>query len=204
MSDFGPDVTVNNAAFIHPSALIYGKATLQTGVSMWPYSVIRAETRDVTIGEFTNIQDFVMIHIGDTTGTHIGSHCSITHHCTIHGCTIGDNCLIGINTTIMDGCVIGDNCIIAGHSFLKEGTVIPDNSIVMGTPGKVVRTQNNYARCRLNAFMYYRNALAYSSNQHREWASENCLKAMGAEMDKLRLEQQKLELEGKVAPTVAS
>ena len=204
MSDFGPDVTVNNAAFIHPSALIYGKATLQTGVSMWPYSVIRAETRDVTIGEFTNIQDFVMIHIGDTTGTHIGSHCSITHHCTIHGCTIGNNCLIGINTTIMDGCVIGDNCIIAGHSFLKEGTIIPDNSIVMGTPGKVIRTQNNYARCRLNAFMYYRNALAYSSNQHREWASENCLKAMSAEMDKLRLEQQKLELEGKAAPTVAS
>lgn len=204
MSDFGPDVAVNNAAFIHPSALIYGKATLQTGVSMWPYSVIRAETRDVTIGEFTNIQDFVMIHIGDTTGTHIGSHCSITHHCTIHGCTIGNNCLIGINTTIMDGCVIGDNCIIAGHSFLKEGTIIPDNSIVMGTPGKVVRTQNNYARCRLNAFMYYRNALAYSSNQHREWASENCLKAMSAEMDKLRLEQQKLELEGKATPTVAS
>lgn len=204
MSDFGPDVTVNNAAFIHPSALIYGKATLQTGVSLWPYSVIRAETRDVTIGEFTNIQDFVMIHIGDTTGTHIGSHCSITHHCTIHGCTIGNNCLIGINTTIMDGCVIGDNCIIAGHSFLKEGTIIPDNSIVMGTPGKVVRTQNNYARCRLNAFMYYRNALAYSSNQHREWASENCLKAMSAEIDKLRLEQQKLELEGKAAPTVAS
>ncbi len=204
MSDFGPDVAVNNAAFIHPSALIYGKATLQTGVSMWPYSVIRAETRDVTIGEFTNIQDFVMIHIGDTTGTHIGSHCSITHHCTIHGCTIGNNCLIGINTTIMDGCVIGDNCIIAGHSFLKEGTIIPDNSIVMGTPGKVVRTQNNYAKCRLNAFMYYRNALAYSSNQHREWASENCLKAMSAEMDKLRLEQQKLELEGKATPTVAS
>ena len=204
MSDFGPDVTINSAAFMHPSALIYGKATLQTGVSMWPYAVIRAETRDVTIGEFTNIQDFAMIHIGDTTGTHIGSHCSITHHCTIHGCTIGDNCLIGINTTIMDGCVIGDNCIIAGHSFLKEGTVIPDNSIVMGTPGKVVRTQNNYAKCRLNAFMYYRNALAYSNNQHREWASENCLKAMSAEMDKLRIEHQKLELEGKVAPTAAS
>ncbi|WP_169568023.1 gamma carbonic anhydrase family protein [Sneathiella limimaris] len=193
MTDFGPDVTINYAAYIHPSALIYGKATLEKGVSMWPYSVIRAESQEVTIGEFTNIQDFVMIHIGDTTGTHIGSHCSITHHCTIHGCTIGDNCLIGINTTIMDGCVIGDNCIIAGHSFLKEGTIIPDNSIVMGTPGKVVRTQNNYARCRLNAFMYYRNALAYASDKHREWASENCLEAMNAEMEKLRAEQQQLE-----------
>ena len=193
MTDFGPDVTVNDAAFIHPTALIYGKTTIHKGASLWPYSVIRAEIRDVTIGEFTNIQDFVMIHIGDTTGTHIGSHCSITHHCTIHGCTIGDNCLIGINSTIMDGCVIGDNCIIAGHTFLKEGTVIPDNSIVMGTPGKVVRTHNNYVKCRMNAFMYFRNALAYASDAHREWADENCLQAMNAEMEMLRNDYSKME-----------
>lgn len=196
MSRFGPDVTIDNAAFIHPSALIYGKAHLSEGVSMWPYSVVRAESHDVKIGAFTNIQDFVMIHVGDTTPTHIGSHCSITHHCTIHGCTIGDNCLIGINTTIMDGCVIGNNCIVAGHTFLKEGTVIPDNSIVMGTPGKVVRTHNNYARCRLNAFMYLRNAHAFAKDQHREWASEDCLTAMRAEMEKLQLEQSQLEQEG--------
>nr|WP_277346033.1 hypothetical protein [Sneathiella chinensis] len=126
-----------------------------------------------------------MIHIGDTTGTYIGNHCSITHHCTIHGCTIGDNCLIGINTTIMDGCVIGDNCIIAGHSFLKEGTVIPDNSIVMGTPGKVVRSQNNYVKCRTNAFLYYRNALAYSKGEHREWESDRCRDAVRDEISKL-------------------
>jgi len=197
MSGFGSEVTIDDAAFIHPSALIYGKVRVDAGVSMWPYSVIRAETHDVTIGAFTNIQDFVMIHIGDVTGTHIGSHCSITHHCTLHGCTIGDNCLIGINTTIMDGCVIGNNCIIAGHSFLKEGTVIPDNSIVMGTPGKVVRTQNNYARCRLNAYMYYRNAIAYGKDQHREWASEDCLAAMNAELQTLR--KQQLKEEGKIA-----
>ncbi len=193
MANFGPDVTIDNAAYVHPSALVYGKVYIAKGASLWPNSVIRAETRDVSIGEFTNIQDFAMIHIGDTTGTHIGSHCSITHHCTIHGCTIGDNCLIGINSTIMDGCVIGDNCIIAGHSFLKEGTIIPDNSIVMGTPGKVVREQNNYVKCRMNAFMYYRNALAYSKDSHREWASEECLQAMNLELQKLREEFSKIE-----------
>ncbi|WP_288901184.1 gamma carbonic anhydrase family protein [uncultured Sneathiella sp.] len=193
MSEFGPDVIINKAAYLHPSALIYGKVRLEKGVSLWPYTVIRAESEEVVIGEYTNIQDFVMIHIGASTGTIVGSHCSITHHCTLHGCTIGDNCLIGINTTIMDGCVIGNNCIIAGHSFLKEGTVIPDNSIVMGTPGKVVRTQNNYARCRLNAFMYYRNALAFTHGKHREWASEECLKEMQSEMDKLQKEQAALE-----------
>jgi len=193
MQDFGPEITIDESAYVHPTSLIYGKATIGKGASLWPYSVIRAETREVTIGDYTNIQDFVMIHIGDTTGTHIGSHCSITHHCTIHGCTIGDNCLIGINSTIMDGCVIGDNCIIAGHSFLKEGTVIPDNSIVMGTPGAVVRTQNNYARCRMNAYMYYRNAQAYMKDQHREWASEECLSAMNDQMQTYLSEQQSLE-----------
>ena len=193
MSEFGPDVTISNAAYLHPTALIYGKVNINKGASLWPYTVIRAELEEVVIGEYTNIQDFVMIHIGSSTGTYIGSHCSITHHCTIHGCTIGDNCLIGINTTIMDDCVIGNNCIVAGHSFLKEGTIIPDNSIVMGTPGKVVRTQNNYARCRLNAFLYYRNALAYSKDQHREWASEKSLQEVQAEIDKLQKEQAALE-----------
>ena len=193
MSEFGPDVTISNAAYLHPTALIYGKVNINKGASLWPYTVIRAELEEVVIGEYTNIQDFVMIHIGSSTGTYIGSHCSITHHCTIHGCTIGNNCLIGINTTIMDDCVIGNNCIVAGHSFLKEGTIIPDNSIVMGTPGKVVRTQNNYARCRLNAFMYYRNALAYSKDQHREWASDQCLKDVQVEIDKLQIEQAALE-----------
>ncbi len=193
MNSFGPDVIIDDHAYLHPSALIYGKVAIKKGASLWPYSVIRSETSEVVIGEYTNIQDFTMIHIGDNTGTYIGSHCSITHHCTIHGCTIGDNCLIGINTTIMDGCVIGDNCIIAGHSFLKEGTVIPDNSIVMGTPGKVVRTQNNYLRCRMNAFMYYRNSLANANDEHREWASEECLAAASAEVTRMTTELEKLE-----------
>src|SRR3546814_7319814 len=69
----------------------------------------------------------------------------------------------------MDGCVFGSNCIIGGHTFLKEGTVIPDNSVVVGSPGKVIKTQNNYVRCRLNAWLYYRNALAYRQQQYRDW-----------------------------------
>jgi len=193
MSRFGPDVSIDDATYIHPSALIYGKVRIKKAASLWPNTVIRAESQNVVIGEYTNIQDFCMIHVGEGTSSIIGAHCSITHRCTIHGCTIGDNCLIGINTTIMDGCVIGNNCIVAGHSFLKEGTVIPDNSIVMGTPGKVIRTQNNYARCRLNAFMYYRNALAYARDEHREWASVECAEALNAEIKKLQAEQAALE-----------
>ncbi len=167
MPGFGPDVTLNNPSFIHATALVYGKAFIDEGASLWPYAVIRAEMFEVKIGKRTNIQDFVMIHVGNATPTIIGDNCSITHHCTIHGATIGDNCLIGINATIMDGAVIGKNCIIGGHTIVTEGTVIPDNSIVMGSPGKVVKEKDNSVANIMNAAFYYENGKAYARGEHR-------------------------------------
>ncbi|TFV88094.1 gamma carbonic anhydrase family protein [Oxalobacteraceae bacterium OM1] len=188
MGCIGPDVVLRDPAYIHESAYLYGKVTVEEGASIWINAAARAEMHEIVIGAYTNIQDFVMLHIGDRTPTIIGSHCSITHHCTIHGCTIGDNCLIGINTTIMDGCVIGENSIVAGHTFLKEGTVIPPNSIVMGTPGKVVREQNNYVRTRLNAMLYHRNALAYAKGDHLGWSQPSLQAEIMAEMARLQAE----------------
>lgn len=184
----GPDVTLNNPAYIHETAHIYGKVRIGEGSSVWINVAMRAEMSEIVIGDYTNIQDFVMIHVGDSTPTIIGSHCSITHHCTIHGCTIGDNCLIGIGATIMDGCVIGNNCIIGGGTYLKNDTVIPDNSVVVGAPGKVIKTQNNYVRCRMNAFLYYRNALAYARGEYREWARPEGMQAIAAEIKRLNEE----------------
>ncbi|WP_430398857.1 gamma carbonic anhydrase family protein [Ferrovibrio sp.] len=189
----GPDVVLNDPAYIHETAHIYGKVRLEKGSSVWINVAMRAENFEIVVGEYTNIQDFSMIHIGGQTATHIGSHCSITHHCNIHGCTIGDNCLIGIGATIMDGCVIGNNCIIGGAAFLKEGTVIPDNSVVVGAPGKVIKTQNNYVRNRLNAYLYYRNALAYKQGQYREWDQPETLKAIGEEIARLNAELKALD-----------
>lgn len=169
-------VRLNNPAFVHPTAQIYGNVQVAADASIWPYVVIRSEVNEVVIGEKTNIQDFVMIHIGRSHGTYIGNHCSITHHCTLHGCRIGDNCLIGINSTIMDGCVIGNNCIIAGHTYLKEGTVIPDNSIVAGIPGKVIKEKDCSIENRLNAIGYYENALGYAQGDHRRLSNPEVLK----------------------------
>ncbi|HAB09726.1 MAG TPA: gamma carbonic anhydrase family protein, partial [Alcanivorax sp.] len=126
MGYIDPQARTDQAAYIHESAWLYGDIELAEGASVWINAALRAELYDIRIGRYTNLQDFVMVHIGNHTGTRIGDYCSITHHVTLHGCTIGDNCLVGINSTIMDGCVIGDNCIIAGHTFLKEGTEIPD------------------------------------------------------------------------------
>lgn len=157
------------AVYIDPTARITGNVEIEPGASLWPYSVIRAESQFVKIGAYSNLQDHVMVHVGYHTPAIVGAYCSITHRVTLHGCTVGDNCLIGIGATLMDGVVVGENSIVAGHAFLREGTVIPPNSIVMGMPGKVVRTANNYIANRLNAMLYHRNGAFYAKGDHRAW-----------------------------------
>ena len=163
---------MSEPVWLAPGAQVYGKVEFAEGVSIWPNAVLRAESQYIRIGAYTNIQDFAMIHIG-VGPTQIGAYCSITHHCTIHGATIGDNCLIGINATIMDNAEIGDNCTIAGHTIVTEGTIIPANSIVAGVPGKVVKTLDNLMANKLNALAYYENARAYNKGHHRRWADED-------------------------------
>jgi carbonic anhydrase/acetyltransferase-like protein (isoleucine patch superfamily) len=170
------------AAWIDPGAAVYGEVAIGEGSSLWPGVVIRAEARSVTIGRFVNLQDHVMVHVGYGTPTTIGDHASITHRVVLHGCTICENCLIGIGATVMDGAVIGANSIVAGHAFVREGQVIPPNSIVMGTPAKVVRTADNFVANRLNAWLYHRNALAYAGGNHRAWD--------GAEFEAARASEQ--------------
>jgi carbonic anhydrase/acetyltransferase-like protein (isoleucine patch superfamily) len=159
-----PDV-----AYIDPTARIYGQVEIGADSSLWPYAVIRAEGFHVRIGRCTNLQDHAMVHVGYRTPTVVGDYCSITHRVVLHGCTIGDNCLIGIGATVMEGAVIGENSIVAGHSYVADHTVVPPNSIVMGTPAKVVRTHNRFVANRVNALLYRRNALAYASGDHRAW-----------------------------------
>jgi carbonic anhydrase/acetyltransferase-like protein (isoleucine patch superfamily) len=182
---FGPGVVLDNPAFIHETALVYGKVRIGEGSSLWPYVVIRSEMHEVVIGRRTNIQDFVMIHVGNQTPTVIGDNCSITHHCTIHGAEIGDNCLIGINATLMDGARIGANSIVAGHSIVTEGTEIPENSIVAGAPAKVIRSRDNRVANIMNAAFYFENAKAYARGDHRITERDESKKAIGEELARL-------------------
>ena len=140
---------------------------------MWPNVVARAENAFVQVGRMTNIQDFVMLHVGAVEPTIIGDFCSITHHCTIHGATIGDQCLIGINATIMDGAEIGAGSIVAGGAFVTEGSVFPENSIIMGAPAKLKTERDNRQANRFNAWMYHRNASFYAEGRHDAWSSDD-------------------------------
>ena len=164
---FGPLVQIDPDAWVHPSAQIYGKVRLEAEASVWPNAVIRSEVHEVVIGEGSNVQDFVMIHVGYEHPTIIGKMCSITHHATIHGATLGDNVLVGINATVMDGAVIGAGAIIAGNALVREGAVVPENAIVAGVPARVVATRDNVAANIENAQFYIDNAKRYRAGIHR-------------------------------------
>ncbi len=163
---------IHPSVFVHPSAQIYGKVTIGEGSSVWPNAVMRAENDHISIGRNTNIQDFAMLHIGFVHPVIVGDFCSITHRVTLHGCTIGDHCLIGIGAVIMDGAVIGSGSIVAGGAFIPEGKEFPPNSVIMGAPGKVVAERDNAGANRMNAYAYQQNALGYAAGDHRVWDSE--------------------------------
>lgn len=167
MGHIGPDVVLDSPAYIHDTAHIYGKVYIGPGASVWPNVVFRAEMHEVRIGARTNIQDFVMVHVGARTPTIIGEDCSITHHVTLHGCEVGDRCLIGINATLMDGCKIGANSIVAGHTIVTEGSEFPENSIIAGVPAKLVKTKDMGEANKFNAAFYHQNALNYTAGNER-------------------------------------
>lgn len=164
-----PVPNVDEATWISPSAQLFGKISIGRGSSVWPNVVARAEMQEIRIGRMTNIQDFVMLHVGFATPTVVGDFCSITHHVTLHGCTIEDECLIGIGATIMDGAVIGRGSIVAGGAFIPEGKVYPPNSIIVGAPAKVKTERDNRRANRFNAWMYNHNAGHYAQGLHRAW-----------------------------------
>jgi len=160
---------IHEDVFVAPGVQLYGRVSVGEGSSIWPNAVLRAETQEIRIGRYTNIQDFVMVHVGFDAPTIVGDLCSITHHVTIHGCTIGDQCLIGINATIMDGAVIGAGSIVAGGAFVTEGSEFPEHSIIAGVPAKLVKQRDSRRANRLNAWQYHRNAQAYLRGEHRAW-----------------------------------
>lgn len=179
----GSEVQLDRPAFIDPTARVFGRVSAGEGSSFWPYSVIRAEGAAVRIGRFTNIQDGAVIHVGGGKGTVIGDYCSIAHRAVVHGAEVGDDCLIGIGSVVMDGAKLGKRCVIGAMALVPPGAEIPDDSVVMGVPGKVVATRNNFVATRRNALVYYRNALAYAEGRHDEWRQDG-FRAWREEMNK--------------------
>jgi carbonic anhydrase/acetyltransferase-like protein (isoleucine patch superfamily) len=165
----GAEQVIHDSAWIAPSAQLYGKIAVGEGSSIWHNVVARAECEEIRIGRMSNVQDFVMIHVGYDFPTAIGDFCSITHHATVHGCTIGDHCLVGIGAVIMEGVVIGAGSIVAGGAVIPEGKSFPPGSIIAGVPARSIAERDSARANRLNAWLYHRNAEAYREGRHRAW-----------------------------------
>ena len=170
MSD-GPKI--DPSVYLHESAQLYGRVDIGAESSVWPNVVVRAETMHVRVGRYTNLQDFVMIHVGYGHPSEIGDFCSITHHSTIHGCRIEDDCLIGINAVVMDGAVVGAGSIVAGGAMIREDSVFPPGSIIAGVPAKQIAERDSARPNRQNAWQYHWNAQAYRRGEHRAWNSDD-------------------------------
>ena len=163
---------IHPSAWIAPSALLSGAVEIGADVSVWHNAVMRAECCEISVGRMTNIQDFVMIHVAFDSPTRIGEFCSITHHATVHGCTIEDHCLVGINAGVMDGAVIGRGSIVAGGALVPEGRVYPPGSVIAGIPAKVIAQRDSARENRINAWVYHRNAERTRAGDQRAWTGE--------------------------------
>jgi carbonic anhydrase/acetyltransferase-like protein (isoleucine patch superfamily) len=125
--------------WVAPSAIVVGRVKLERDVSIWFGSVLRGDTELIHIKERSNVQDGCVLHTDAGFPLTVGQGCVIGHRATLHGCTIGANCLVGIGASVLNGCRIGNNCIIGAHTLLPEGKEIPAGALVMGVPGRVVR-----------------------------------------------------------------
>ena len=136
-------IAVKGDAFIAPDATLIGSITLENNASIWFGVVIRADNEPVVIGENSNIQDGCVIHVDPGYPATVGANVTVGHKVMLHGCTVGEGSLIGINSVVMNGARIGESCIIGANSLITEGKTIPPRSLVMGSPGKVVRKLND-------------------------------------------------------------
>ena len=123
--------------FVAENATVVGKVRLENNASVWFNAVIRGDNALISVGENSNIQDGAVLHTDPGIPLIIGKNVTVGHKVMLHGCHIGDNSLIGINSVILNNVEIGNNCLIGANTLLTEGTKIPDNSLVMGSPGKV-------------------------------------------------------------------
>jgi carbonic anhydrase/acetyltransferase-like protein (isoleucine patch superfamily) len=133
--------TIGDHVFVAPSASVIGDVVIGESSSIWFGVVVRGDVFPIRIGARTNIQDNSVVHVtGGKTSTTIGDDVTVGHSAIVHGCKVGNRCLVGMGSIVLDGVVIEDECLIAAGSLVPPGMHVPSRSMVMGRPGKVIRT----------------------------------------------------------------
>ncbi len=159
LDGISPDLPAAGAFWIAPSASVIGRVRIGEGVGIWFGAVLRGDNEWITVGRDTNVQEHCVFHTDMGSPLSVGEGCTIGHRAIVHGCTVGNNCLIGMGAIILNNAVIGDNCLIGAGALVPERRVIPANSLVLGAPGKVARdlTPDEVGRNRISAAHYVAN-----------------------------------------------
>jgi carbonic anhydrase/acetyltransferase-like protein (isoleucine patch superfamily) len=156
-------------AWVAPSATVIGGVELADGVSIWFGAVLRGDNDPITIGTGSNVQENAVLHTEIGQPLIIGQYVTVGHQAMLHGCTIGDGSLIGMQAIVLNGARIGRECLIGAGALIPEGKVIPDRSVVMGAPGKVVRelSDEDVARIRAGVESYITKSAQFSAQLKR-------------------------------------
>jgi carbonic anhydrase/acetyltransferase-like protein (isoleucine patch superfamily) len=161
---------VSNSVFVAPDAWLIGKVEVAENVSIFFNAVLRGDIEKIKVGSGTNLQEHVLVHTSHgMSDAIIGRNVTVGHRAIIHGCVIGDSCLIGMGATILDNAEVGEFSIIGAHTLIPKGMKIPPRSLVMGTPGKVVRaiTHNEERELELSATRYQELGRYYCTHLQR-------------------------------------
>ena len=133
----GKRVQLAADSYVAPGAMVIGDVTLGRQASIWFNAVLRGDNNAIVVGDGSNIQDGAVLHVDPDFPLTIGTRVTVGHNVILHGCTIGDGSLIGMNAVVLNGAVVGKNCLIGANALVTEGMQIPDNSLVLGSPAKV-------------------------------------------------------------------
>jgi len=140
LGDRVPSLPKEDEYWIAPNATVLGDVVLKKNASIWFGAVLRGDNDPIIIGENSNIQDNCVLHTDVGQPLTIGDNVTVGHMVMLHGCTIGDNCLVGIGSIILNGARIGRGCLIGANTLITEGKEFPDHSMILGSPGRVART----------------------------------------------------------------
>ena len=159
--------TIDNSVYEAEGSAIVGEVTIGAESSVWFNAVVRGDVASVSIGQHTSIQDNAVVHTDIDRPVLIGNGVSVGHGAIVHGCTIGDNTIIGMGAIVLNGAQIGSNCIIGAGALVTQDTRIPDGSVAFGSPARVVReiTEEEIASNRKNADIYLELARAARTNE---------------------------------------
>ena len=165
LDGIAPQLADEDSIWIAPDAHVIGKVSLGSEVGIWFGAELRGDNERITIGARSNVQEHTVMHTDPGFALTVGEGCTVGHRAMLHGCTVGDNSLIGMGAIVLNGARIGRNCLVGAGALVTEGKEFPDNSLIVGSPAKVVRELDGAAieRLRMSAQVYVVNARRFKA-----------------------------------------